>query len=253
MKLRGIVLSVVLLSMHSMVFAAPLTVAVASDLKFAMDELILVFEKDNPASKVQLVTGSSGKFYQQIVNGAPFDVYFSADIEYPKKLKESGLTASEVLPYAYGRLVLWSTTRDVSAGMLALADKSINKVAIANPKHAPYGMRAMDSLAYYGLLDKLEGKLVYGENVSNAMQFAETGAADAAIVAYSLVLAPSMKGKGNYFLLDERSHPPLEQGYVVIKRSVMNPDAEKFARYISSKKARVVFTKYGFRLPGETP
>ncbi len=251
--LRTILCSAWLFMPGFAVHAAPLTVAVAADLKFAMAELVGTFEKANPASKVAIVTGSSGKFYQQIVHGAPFDLYFSADIEYPRKLQASGLTASEVQPYAFGRLVLWSTTRDVSGGLSVLAGNQFHKVALANPGHAPYGMRAMDSLAYYGLRDKVSGKLVFGDNVSHAAQFAETGAADAAIIAYSLVLAPVMQGNGNYFLIDERSHPPLEQGYVVLKRAAANPDAGRFARFISSGEARTIFVKYGFRLPSVAP
>lgn len=252
-SLRMLGAAALLLLSSAVASDATLTVAAAADLKFAMTELINTFEKANPTSKVEIVTGSSGKFYQQIVNGAPFDLYFSADIEYPRKLKESGLTASDVKPYAFGRLVLWSTTRDVSGGLSILADDKFRKVAIANPAHAPYGMRARDSLAYYGLLGKVSGKLVFGENVSHAAQFAETGAADAAIIALSLVLAPAMKEKGNYFLIDERSHPPLEQGYVVLKRAANNIDAARFAAFISSREARAILVKYGFRLPGEAP
>jgi molybdate transport system substrate-binding protein len=253
-KLTAVWLSIVTLGAGCSAAAAePLTVAVASDLKFAMAELTVSFEKKNPGSKVVVINGSSGKFYQQIVNGAPFDLYFSADIGYPQKLRDAGLTASDVTPYAFGRLVLWSTTRDVSRGLPLLTDEQLRKVAIANPRHAPYGMRAHDSLAHYGLLDKVSGKLVFGDNVSHAMQFAEAGAADAAIIAYSLVMAPGMQGKGNYFLIDEGSHPPLEQGYVVLKRAQSNPDAARFAAFIAGKEARAIFVRYGFRLPGEAP
>lgn len=252
MKFLNMFLSTLVLAMtFNTAQAEPLTVAVAADLKFAMAELAASFEKNNPGSKIVVINGSSGKFYQQIVNGAPFDLYFSADIEYPKKLKDAGLTASDVKSYAFGRLVLWSTTRDVSSGLTLLADEMVRKVAIANPKHAPYGMRALDALKYYGLQDKVSGKLVFGDNVSHAMQFAEAGAADAAIIAFSLVMAPSMKDKGNYFLIDEGSHPPLDQGYVVLKRAPGNPDAARFATFIASKEARAIFVRYGFRLPGE--
>lgn len=254
MKLLRLFLMAGLLATHSLSFAAaPLNVAVAADLKFAMAELAGVFEKSNPGSKIEVITGSSGKFYQQISNGAPFDLFFSADIEYPKKLKDAGLTISDVKSYAFGRLVIWSSTLDVSGGLTLLTDEKVRKVAIANPAHAPYGMRARDSLAYYGVLDKIAGKLVFGENVAQTAQYAEAGTADAAIIAYSLVLSPGLKGKGNYLLIDERSHPPLEQGYVVLKRAQDNPDVARFAAFISSKEARAVFAKYGFRLPGDAP
>ncbi|MDP2153351.1 MAG: molybdate ABC transporter substrate-binding protein [Methylotenera sp.] len=231
--------------------AGNLLVAVASDLQFAMAEMAATFEKANPGIHIETVSGSSGKFYQQIANGAPFDLYFSADIEYPRKLRENGLAASEVKPYAFGRLVLWSAALPVSAGLAALTDDKFIKVAIANPEHAPYGKAAKASLTYYGLLDKVAPKLVFGENVSQAAQFAQTGAAEGAIIALSLVTAPTMKGKGQYFLIDERSHPPLEQGYVVLKQAQANPDAAKFSVYIASAEARVIFKKFGFRLPGE--
>lgn len=231
--------------------AEPLVVAAAADLKFAMQELATTFEKTHPGSKIEVVTGSSGKFYQQIANGAPFDLYFSADIEYPRKLREEGLAASEVKPYAYGRLVLWSAKLPVDAGLPALAGGTFTRVAIANPAHAPYGKCAKASLEHYKLLEQVGPKLVYGENVAQAAQFAQTGAAEAAIIALSLATAPTMKGKGNAYLIDERSHPPLEQGYVVLKRAQGKPDAEKFRAFVSSPEARAIFRKYGFRLPGE--
>ncbi len=231
----------------------PLRVAAASDLKFAMEEIAAAFERHNPASRVEVISGSSGRFYQQIANGAPFDLFFSADIEYPRKLQESGLVASEIRTYAFGRLLLWSATLPVKEGLAALADDRFRKVAIANPAHAPYGQRAQASLAYYGLLDKVGPKLVLGENVSQAAQFAQTGAAEAAIIALSLASAPGMKGQGNAFLIDERSHPPLEQGYVVLKRAEANPDAARFGAYVASGEVRTILRKYGFRLPGEAP
>lgn len=251
MKRAAYLLVITLLgTCSSAVSAATLRVATASDLQFAMTEMAAAFEKNNPTIHVESVSGSSGKFYQQIVNGAPFDLYFSADIEYPLKLKESGLAVSEVKPYAYGRLVLWSSKLPVNS-LAELADDKFIKVAIANPQHAPYGKAAKASLTYYGLLDKVGPKLVFGENVSQAAQFAQTGAAEGAIVALSLMLAPTMKDKGSYFLIDERSHPPLEQGYVVLKQAQANPDAVKFSRYIASAEARAIFKKYGFRLAGE--
>ena len=230
--------------------AEPLTVAVAADLKFAMLDIAAAYQQANPGSKVGVIAGSSGKFYQQIVNGAPFDVYFSADIDYPHKLKEQGLVVGEVKTYAYGQLALWSATLPVAGGLGILADAKYRKVAIANPEHAPYGKRAKDSLAYYGLLDKVAPKLVLGENVSQAAQFAASGAADAAIIALSLALSPGMQGKGSYFLIDERSYPPLEQGYVVLKRAANNPDAARFGNYITTTEVQAILRKYGFHLPG---
>jgi len=230
--------------------AAPLTVAVAADLKSAMIDIAQAYEHDYPGSKIEVIAGSSGKFYQQIVNGAPFDLYFSADIDYPRKLRQQGLAAGEVKTYAFGRLVLWSRTLPVAGGLSVLADDKFRKVAIANPAHAPYGMRARDSLIHYGLMDKVGPKLVLGESVAQAAQFAATGAADAAIIAYSLVQTPGMQGQGSYFLIDEHSHAPLEQGYVVLKHAANNPDAARFSSYLTTGAVQAIFRKYGFLLPG---
>lgn len=233
--------------------AEPLRIAAASDLKFAMQEIAAAYQARHPGSRIEVISGSSGKFYQQIVNGAPYDLYFSADSDYPRKLQQAGLTASPVQPYAFGRLVLWSARLPVEQGLAALADERFRQVAIANPRHAPYGQRAEASLAHYGLLDRLRPKLVLGENVSQAMQFALAGAADAAIVAQSLLSAPGMQGQGHVFLIDERSHPPLEQAYVVLKRAQGDGEATRFAAYVDSAEARAIFRNYGFRLPGEAP
>ncbi|MDD2915884.1 MAG: molybdate ABC transporter substrate-binding protein [Gallionella sp.] len=251
--LQQFFVAALLLSCGAVASAAPLTVAVAADLKFAMLDIATAFQQINPASKVEVISGSSGKFYQQIANGAPFDIYFSADIEYPRKLKEQGFAVGEVKTYAYGQLVLWSATLPVEGGLAVLAGDRYRKVAIANPEHAPYGKRAKDSLTYYGLLDKVAPKLVLGENVSQAAQFAVSGAADAAIIALSLVLAPGMKGQGSYFLIDERSHMPLEQGYAVLKHAANNPDAAKFSHFITTGEVKAILKKYGFRIPNAAP
>lgn len=241
-----------LLGASQIAYAADtLTVAVAADLKFAMTELVPLFEKNHPEAHVDVVSGSSGKFYQQISNGAPFDLFFSADIEYPRKLKEAGFAISEVKPYAIGRLVLWSKNKSVLQGLSVLTDASFSKIAIANPLHAPYGKCAKASLEYYGLSQALTNKLVFGENVAQAAQFAQTDATDAAIIALSLAISPAMQGKGYYALIDERSHPTLEQGYVVLKHAKYNPVAESFSGFLSSNAARKIFRKYGFSLPEE--
>lgn len=233
--------------------AGPLRIAAASDLKFAMQEIAAAYQARYSGSRIEVISGSSGKFYQQIVNGAPYDLYFSADSDYPRKLQQAGITASPVRSYAFGRLVLWSARLPVEQGLAVLADARFRQVAIANPRHAPYGQRAEASLAHYGVLEKVRPKLVLGENVSQAMQFAQAGAADAAIVAQSLLSSPGVRGQGHVFLIDERSHPPLEQAYVVLRRAQGNGEATRFAAYVDSAEARAIFRNYGFRLPGEAP
>jgi molybdate transport system substrate-binding protein len=226
-------------------------VAAAADLRYAMDEIVVAYKKANPKADIKVAYGSSGKAYQQIVNGAPYDIYFSADILYPNKLKEQGLTASNPKLYAIGFIVLWSTKIDVSKGMSSLNDPRIKRIAIANPDHAPYGKRAKESLIFYKLYDELKPKIVIGENISQAAQFAQTGNAEIGILALSLVLSPAMKNHGNYFLIDTKSYSPLEQAYVIIKKPIENTESYKFARFIATPTVRAIYRKYGFKLPGE--
>lgn len=251
-RLKKILLGALLIFNVPDVFAAEkLAIAVAADLKFAMAELINVFEKNHPDTHIEMVSGSSGKFYQQIVNGAPFDFYFSADIEYPRALEKNDMVASAPRTYAFGRLVVWSEKQSVENGLAALVGEQFVTVAIANPQHAPYGKAAKASLTFAGVWDRVSPKLVYGENVAQAAQFAQTGAADAAIIAYSLVNSAALKNKGHYVLIDARSHPPLEQAFVVLKRAKNNRIAQQFSTFISSDEARKIFIAYGFYLPGE--
>ncbi len=229
-----------------------ITIAAAADLKFALDEIVVLFNKTHPADRVETIYGSSGKFQTQIRQGAPFDLYFSADIAYPRALKEEGFAASEVQAYAVGRIVLWSTSRDAGKMTLAdLADPAIRKIAIANPKHAPYGKRAEEALKAAGVWEKVEAKLVYGENVAQPEQFVQTGNAQAGIVALSLALSPELAKQGSYALISDTLHQPLEQGFIVTKRAADNPLAQAFARFMVSGEARAIMTRYGFVLPGE--
>ena len=229
-----------------------ITIAAAADLKFALDEVVALFSRLHPADRVETIYGSSGKFQTQIRQGAPFDLYFSADIAYPRALKEEGFAASEVQPYAVGRIVLWSTSRDTAKMTLAdLADPAIRKIAIANPKHAPYGKRAEEALKASGVWEKVEAKLVYGENVAQAAQFVQTGNAQAGIIALSLALSPELAKRGGYALIPDRLHQPLEQGFIITRRAENNGMAKRFADYMGGKPARAVMVKYGFVLPGE--
>jgi molybdate transport system substrate-binding protein len=232
--------------------AAKITIAAASDLKFAMDEIVAAFKQANPADQVDVVYGSSGKFYAQIQQGAPYDLYFSADIAYPRRLAESGFAASAVTPYAIGRIVLWSARLDASKMTLeSLLDPKISRVAIANPKHAPYGKRAEEALRASGLWEKVEPKLVYGENIAHAAQFVQSGNAQVGIIALALALNPELASKGGYWLIPDNLHAPLEQGFIITKRAEGNALAKRFAEHMGSKAARAVMTKYGFVLPGE--
>lgn len=232
--------------------AEKVTVAAAADLKFAMDEIVATFKKANPADEVDVIYGSSGKFHTQIQQGAPYDLYFSADIGFPRELAKAGLAASDVKPYALGRIVLWSSSLDASKMTLdSLADPKITHIAIANPKHAPYGKRAEEALRAAGLWERVEPKLVYGENIAHTAQFVQTGNAQVGIIALALAVNPELAGKGAYWLIPDKLHAPLEQGYIITKRAEGNALAKRFADYIGSKPARSVMTKYGFVLPSE--
>jgi len=229
-----------------------ITIAAAADLKFALDEIVVQFNKAHPADRVETIYGSSGKFQTQIRQGAPFDLYFSADIAYPRALKEESFAASEVQPYAVGRIVLWSPSRDAARMTLAdLADPAIRKIAIANPKHAPYGKRAEEALKASGVWEKVEAKLVYGENVAQAAQFVQTGNAQAGIIALSLALSPELAKQGSYALIPDKLHQPLEQGFIITKRAAANPLAQAFARFMVGQEARAIMSRYGFVLPGK--
>jgi len=232
--------------------AEKITIAAAADLKFAMDEIITGFKQNRPGNEVDIVYGSSGKFHTQIQQGAPYDIYFSADISYPRELAKIGMAASEVKPYEFGRIVLWSNSMDAAKMTLAsLSDPKITRIAIANPKHAPYGKRAEEALRTAALWDKLQPKLVFGENIAHTAQFMQTGNAQVGIIALSLAVNSELAKKGGYYLIPENLHKPLEQGYVITKRGADKPLAKQFADYMGSKQARSVMTKYGFVLPGE--
>jgi len=232
--------------------AQRLTIAAAADLKFALAEVVEQFRATRPGARVEVVYGSSGKFYTQIRNGAPFDLYFSADIQFPQKLEQDGLTAGPPRQFAIGRIVLWSLRPELGRMPLKdLARAPIRRFAIANPQHAPYGQRAREALEHQGVWAALEGKLVQGENIAHTAQFVDTGAAEAGIVALALVLAPTLQGKGVWTLIPEEWHAPLEQGYVITRRGANNPLAREFADYMASEPARGIMRRYGFVLPGE--
>lgn len=228
-----------------------IAIAAAADLKFALDEIVAAFRKGNPGDRIDVTYGSSGKFYAQIRQGAPFDLFFSADIAYPRELHAAGMAASAVTPYARGRLVVWSATLDADRlDLRQLADPAIARVAIANPKHAPYGRRAAEALRRAGVWNTVERKLVYGENVGQATQFVLTGNAQVGIIALALALSPPLAGKGSYRTIPEELHEPLEQGFLITRRAADNALARRFAAYLATPAAQSVLIRYGFAPPG---
>lgn len=242
-----------LLAISTQVHAAEaIRIAAAADLRFAMDEIVEKHKRSYPGDQIEVMYGSSGRFRAQIENGAPFDLYFSADVAYPEALKEAGHVAGEVIPYAVGRIVLWSDS--VDAAMLTLPDlrrPEFRRIAIANPRHAPYGARAREALQAAGLWDELEQRLVFGENISHTMQLVQSGAAEVGIVALALALNPDVALLGGHYLIDDSLHLPLNQGFVITRRAASNSAAHRFAELMGHEESRRIMREYGFVLPGE--
>jgi len=232
-----------------------INVAAAADLSSALQEVANNYEKHTGVI-VKLSFGASGALTQQIQNGAPFDVFFSADMDYPGQLIAGGQAESATLyRYAVGRLVLWvprDSPLDVgNKGMDVLLDPSVKKISIANPQHAPYGRAAVAALKHYGLYEKVTGQLVLGENVSQAAQFVESGNAQAGFVALAYAIAPAMQDKGKYWMVPAEAYPPLDQGAVLISRSPRRQDAAAFLEYIKTAEVAALLRRYGFSLPDQ--
>lgn len=230
-------------------------VAAAADLKFALEEVSARFEADT-GKRLKLVFGSSGNFYRQISEGAPFQLYLAADESYVEQLAAAGKTLDEGALYAMGRIVLavphgsvLKADAELAGLRAALAAGQIGKFAIANPEHAPYGRRAEEALRHAGLWDALQGKLVLGENVAQAAQFATSGNAQGGIVAYSLALAPDVAKRGQFVLIPEHWHSPLRQRMVLLKGA--GATSQAFYQYLQQPVARSILRRYGFSLPAE--
>ena len=227
-------------------------IAAAADLKFAMGELAEEFEKQS-RTKVNVTYGSSGNFFSQMQNGAPFDLFFSADSEYPKKLEAAGLAETGTLSeYAVGRIVIWTAADaklDVSKrGWQTLLDAGMEKIAIANPQHAPYGRAAVAALQKAGIYESVKDKLVYGENISQAAQFVQSGNAQAGIVALSLAVSPAMRD-GKRWEIPAEMHPAIEQVAIVLKDAKNKDSARAFLEFVKSAAGRAILAKYGFAFP----
>jgi molybdate transport system substrate-binding protein len=236
------------------VVAETLTVAAASDLTYSIDELAAAFAQQVPGAEVKTSLGSSGNFYAQIKNGAPFDVFMSADMKYPSQLAQDGAADLATLaPYAIGRIVLWSLDPrfNLSHGMRVLNDARIERFAIANPDVAPYGRAARAALIALGYWDAVKSKLVLGDNIAQTAQFIQTGNAQVGIVSYATVLAPKVKGNGSYYLIPDDGVPRIEQGAIITRHGAANPLAPRFMRFLQSPAARAILLKHGFSLPRE--
>ena len=246
-RLFGIILLLGLSALQTS--AQEITVAAAADMQSAMQDIATRFEKDT-GMKVKVVYGSSGNFFQQIQNGAPFDLFFSANLDYAKKIEGAGLAEPGTLyQYATGKIVLWvpsGSKVDVIGGLKALTDPALRKVAIANPEHAPYGQAAVTALQKENLYEQVKSKLVIGENISQAASFVFSGSADAGIIALSLALAPNMRDKGRYVEVPAGDYPPIEQGCVLLKSSQKKDGARAFLDYMKTPTTAEVLRNYGF-------
>ena len=229
----------------------PLRIAAAADLRYALEDVVKTFHLRHSEVRIEPTYGSSGMFYEQLVNHAPFDLYLSADVQYPRKLSERGL----ILPgseftYADGHIVLWTGNAsgvDVARlGMEALRQPAVRHIAIANPAHAPYGRAAEAALRSLGLYDAVKGKLVMGENISQAFQLAQSGAAEVGIVALSLAIAPGAAGQGHYWEVPRDANPRIQQGGAILKWTKNPEAAQAFRAFLMAPEGRAILKRYGF-------
>ncbi len=251
MKLLKIILTS--LAFASALAAQTITVAAAANLKYAITDIAKEFSKESGID-VKIITGASGKLTQQIMSGAPYDAFLSADVEYPAKLAQGGYTTTPAQVYAYGTLILWSDTgADLSKGVAVVADPSVKKIAVANPKTAPYGIEAMNAMKYYKVVDAATPKIITAESISQVGSYVTTKAVDVGFMAKSIVLSPEMKNVGKWVEVDDKAYNTIDQAMVGLKNG--SPEnqiaAKKFLRYMSSPKAIAILKASGYGLPAK--
>jgi molybdate transport system substrate-binding protein len=229
-----------------------ITIAAAADLRLALDEIASRFQTETSVH-VKVVYGSSGNIFQQIQNGAPFDLFFSANSDYPKKLEAAGLSvAGTYYEYARGHIVLLTSATsawDLQQGLKVLLEPSIKRIAIADPGHAPYGQAAMAALKSQGIYDQVSSKIVMGEDVAQAASFVTSGAADIGIVAKSLAVLPSARARIRFVEIPANQYPPIQQACVLLKSSAKQEAARRFLTYIQGPEASKILQQYGFEVP----
>lgn len=250
--MRKLVLALFIYLSACSAMAQDLLVAAAADLNFVMPEIARKFEQQT-GKNVAFTFGSSGNFYQQIRNGGPFDLFFSADEQYPQKLMQEGFAEPGTLyTYAVGKIVLYvpaGSKVEVSRGLQVLLAPEVRKIAIANPQHAPYGRAAVEGLKTEGIYDKVKDKLVLGENISQTMQFVQSGNADAGIVALSLASAPAVRSTGRYFEIPTRSYAPIRQAAILVRSSQHKATAKEFLQFMQQPEILKLMSQYGFTRP----
>lgn len=244
--MKKIVVVLAALAISVSMSAQVIRVAAAANLKYVLEEIKAQYQKENPKSRVDIVFGASGGLVQQILNGANFDFFMAADKDFPVKLQQKGAALGAIKTYAYGKLVMWSSSVDVSKGAAILTSGAVKKIAIANPQTAPYGERSVEFLKKKGLLDALKSKIVYADNISQAAQFAFSENAEIGFTAMSLVLALDMKDAGKYYEIPASEYTPIDQACVLIKKKQFNPSAAKFMKYVLDPKLKSIWEKYGY-------
>lgn len=229
-----------------------ITIAAASDLQVVFPELVKRFERDTGVTAA-VSFGASGSVFAQIQNGAPFDIFFSADIDYPRKLGSSGhADAGSLYQYATGRIVLWTrkdTGIDVRPGLTVLKDPRVRRIAIANPEYAPYGRAAVAALRSAKVYDAVKSKIVLGENLAQTAQLADSGNADVAILGSALAIGPVLRASGTYAEIPVTTHPPIEQGAVIVSASKNKDAARRFLAYVKQPDAKALLKQFGFAMP----
>ncbi len=243
--------TLLLLPLATPAAAGSLTVAVAANVQFAFDDLRAAFTRVT-GIEVQTVIGSSGKIAAQVRNGAPYDVFLSADMDYPQALRKEALASTEPKVYAYGTLVLWTLSDlDLTPGVPLLVDPKVGKIAIASPKLAPYGRAALEALAYYQVADAVRAKTVFGENISQVNQYIYSRNVDIGFTAKSVVLSRAMRGKGHWIEVPRHTYQPIAQGAVILKHGADTAEADhrRFIQFLASAPAREILADYGYGLP----
>ncbi|MDR2520593.1 MAG: molybdate ABC transporter substrate-binding protein [Bacteroidales bacterium OttesenSCG-928-I14] len=223
-------------------------VAAAANLSYVLKEIKKQYELEYPHSKINITFGPSGLFTNQILNGADFDFFMAADMVYPEKIVSSGYANGKVDIYAYGKLALWSLNLDVSNGLRSLFLPQVKKIAIANPKTAPYGRSAVRLLKNNGVYDKINNKIVWGDDISQTAQFAFSGNAELAFIALSFAFSPEMQNNGHFYVFPEDVCPQQKQGCVLIKKSKSKKEAERFKNYVMGHKCDGLWIKFGYGL-----
>ena len=227
--------------------SSPVSVAAAANLRDVLQELKESYLAENPGRKVSLTFGSSGMLTQQIIHGAPFDLFLSADTVFPGKLKGLNKVKGETVIYAYGKVVMWSNRFDVSKGSELVLDEEVRKIAVANPQLAPYGRATVEMLQELNLYDKIESKIVWAENINQTAQFASSGSADIVFISLSNAMGEEMTKRGKFYALSPEEAPPIAQSGVIIKGR-NERGAQAFLDYIVHENMRHIWEKYGYEV-----